>query len=59
MLHPQECTGCGICADVCAEDAILMPRDQALPGPVPGKCVGCMDCVRECPTMAISVENGE
>ncbi|MCK4646768.1 MAG: 4Fe-4S binding protein, partial [Candidatus Aminicenantes bacterium] len=27
----QNCTGCGICVDVCAEDAIKMTRDMAYP----------------------------
>lgn len=54
-LAADQCVGCGICADVCGSGAIAMPRDAALPAPVPGACVGCGDCVRECPTGAIIV----
>ncbi|NOY58526.1 MAG: 4Fe-4S dicluster domain-containing protein [Calditrichaeota bacterium] len=51
----SECTGCGICADVCAYDAILMTADMAYPHPVSGKCFGCNKCVEECPFAAIEV----
>ena len=56
-LIRQECTGCGICADVCPHAAIAMTRQMAYPEPVPEKCVGCLDCVRECPVDAIRVRN--
>ncbi len=55
-LVETECTGCGICADVCPADAILMTREMPLPEPVPGRCTGCMTCVEECPFEAIVVE---
>ena len=54
-LIQGECTGCGICTDVCPHAAIRMPREEAYPAPVPGNCVGCMECVRECPFHAIEV----
>lgn len=59
ILRAEDCTGCGICADVCADNAIAMTRSQAQPEGVPGACVGCMACVRECPTAAIRVKVGE
>lgn len=49
------CTGCGICFDVCAQDAIFMPVEKALPEPVDDACTGCMSCVDECPFEAIEV----
>jgi len=52
----NECTGCGICADLCPSDAILMTREMALPEPVSGRCTGCMTCVEECPFEAIVVK---
>jgi adenylylsulfate reductase subunit B len=52
----QNCTGCGICADICPEDAIKMTRDMAYPESVPGKCDGCMTCLKECPFDALEVE---
>ncbi|OQX82761.1 hypothetical protein B6D60_11615 [candidate division KSB1 bacterium 4484_87] len=51
----SECTGCGICADVCDYEAILMTQRMAYPEPTPGKCVGCNKCVEECPFAAIKV----
>jgi ferredoxin len=54
-LIARDCTGCGICADVCNYAAIAMPPSMAYPQPVPGKCVGCLDCVRECPFGAVEV----
>ena len=55
QLIRRECTGCGICADVCPHDAIAMARAMAYPEPVPLRCTGCMDCVRQCPFDAIEV----
>ena len=55
-LIQQECTGCGICADVCPHDAINMGREMAYPEPVPAQCVGCMLCVEQCPFDAIEVK---
>ena len=54
-LIPGNCTGCGICADVCPHAAIAMPREAAYPAPVEGRCVGCMDCLPQCPFDAIEV----
>jgi ferredoxin len=54
-LIPCNCTGCGICADVCPYDAIAMGRNMAYPEPVPGKCVACLICVQQCPFDAIEV----
>ena len=54
-LIELECTGCGICADVCPTDAIEMTRLMAYPVAVPFACTGCLDCVGECPVDAIDV----
>ncbi|HHJ53242.1 MAG TPA: 4Fe-4S dicluster domain-containing protein [Caldithrix abyssi] len=54
-LIDNACTGCGICFDVCPEEAIYMPREAALPEPIPGACIGCMTCSDECPFDAIEV----
>ncbi len=55
QLIEENCTGCGICFDVCPEEAIEMDRQMAYPQPVEGKCIGCMACVQECPFDAIEV----
>ena len=57
QLLVENCTGCGICRDVCNENAIKMSRKMAYPQPIIGKCEGCMDCVNECPFEAIKVTN--
>ena len=54
-LDLESCTGCGICRDVCPEEAIRMTREMALPEPIPGACTSCGHCRRECPFDAITV----
>jgi ferredoxin len=54
-LIQAECTGCGICADICPAAAIVMPRELAYPLPAPDLCTGCMLCTAECPFGAIEV----
>ena len=54
-LIKRECTGCGICADVCPHAAIEMTREMAYPEPALPKCEGCMVCIEECPFHAIEV----
>ncbi len=51
----ENCTGCGICADVCVFGAIHMPRDASYPEGVPGECTGCAACLEECPFDAVEV----
>ncbi len=58
-LKEGECTGCGICRDVCPSSAIKMSRQMAYPEPIVGKCEGCLDCVKECPFDAIEVKRIE
>ena len=55
-LIREDCTGCGICADVCSFAAINMTREMAYPEPVSSKCTGCLDCVGQCPFDAIRVK---
>lgn len=56
VLVQQECTGCGICADVCDFSAIRMGREMAYPKEVAGACTGCMECVQQCPFDALDVK---
>jgi len=53
-IGPASCTGCGACAAICREQAILIPEDPALP-PVIDKqrCVACGQCLNACPTGAL------
>jgi ferredoxin len=55
-LIEQNCTGCGICEDVCPHDAIQMTRQMAYPEAIVPRCVGCMACVQECPFDAVQVD---
>lgn len=54
-LKESECTGCGICGDLCPHGAIHMPSEAAYPAGLKDRCTGCMDCVEECPFEAIVV----
>ena len=54
-LLEGQCTGCGICADVCEHEAINMTRRMAYPEAVVAACVGCMVCVQQCPFFAVEV----
>ena len=51
IVDETRCTGFGICAGVCPQDAIhintIAEVDQEL-------CIGCGLCILHCPTMAIS-----
>ncbi len=59
ILDENACTGCGICADVCAFEAIRMTREMPLPQAVAGACNGCLTCVQECPFEAIEVREAK
>jgi ferredoxin len=44
------CTGCGICASVCPNEAIVIKQTAVID---PERCCGCGACVQECPRQAI------
>jgi Pyruvate/2-oxoacid:ferredoxin oxidoreductase delta subunit len=54
-LVTEQCTGCGICADVCPHGAVEMTREMAYPEPSVRECVGCLMCIAQCPFEAIEV----
>jgi len=50
LVLSEKCAGCGICTDVCPENAIEID-DHAVVNPE--SCIGCGACISECPNDAI------
>ncbi len=53
QINQEECTGCGLCIDVCPVEAISLKDDKAKVDQE--TCVDCGQCVGECPNKAIVV----
>jgi len=51
IIDAARCISCGICADKCAFNAILIKKKAVIDG---NKCVGCAGCIAVCPKGAIS-----
>ena len=51
-VNSDQCTGCGICVDVCPVDAISMNEKAKIDADT---CTECGACVDECPVEAISL----
>lgn len=52
ITAPQECTGCALCANVCAHDAINMVWNAdgfLVPEVDATRCINCGACVKACP----------
>jgi len=52
VVDQGECSRCGICADVCPEEAITMMDITVIDNQ---KCTGCGACVDVCPEQAITL----
>ena len=56
-IEKKQCTGCGLCAEKCPKNCILMAEDEEgfrFPKIDFTKCVDCGLCVRNCPTTAVA-----
>ena len=57
MAHPviekEECIGCGICVDACAQGVLEVSGD-CVEAVNEDNCIACGDCVEECPMGTIS-----
>lgn len=54
-IDVDECTGCGLCVDVCDKEALDLVDDICTVIKADA-CEGCGDCAEECPTEAITME---
>ncbi|MEA3479656.1 MAG: ATP-binding protein [Bacteroidota bacterium] len=53
-IDPDNCSACGICAEVCRFDAVSVKDDVYTVDPI--ACDGCAACVYQCPDEAISMK---
>jgi len=52
VIDPEECSGCGLCQEVCQYDAIDMVNGYCIVDDI--ACEGCGYCARVCPDEAIT-----
>jgi ferredoxin len=61
IIIPEQCTMCGICQEVCKDNAIIGEKKKPyLSGYLPfeivqKRCTKCGECIKVCPTSAIIV----
>ncbi|MHA1300314.1 MAG: glycyl-radical enzyme activating protein [Candidatus Helarchaeota archaeon] len=56
LFTKAKCIGCGKCAEVCPEDAIIKSADKRIDR---NKCVLCMQCVETCYAEALEIAGNE
>lgn len=54
-LHPDHCTGCGQCVEVCAHGALILGPDNKIQLDQ-DKCAGCAACFLVCKTGGLAVD---
>lgn len=50
VIDEAACSHCGLCADICPEEAISPVGVYRID---PQRCTGCGECAEDCPTQAI------
>ena len=53
-IDSERCTGCGVCAEFCAYNALAVVKEKVLV--FPELCHGCGGCILFCPEEAVSEE---
>ena len=56
FLLGEDCTGCGICQDVCLSGRVRMEKGKPV-WPMDSPCYYCYACFNFCPVQAIGVKN--
>ncbi|MBQ9955605.1 MAG: 4Fe-4S binding protein [Eggerthellaceae bacterium] len=51
-INAEECTGCGLCVDACAADALSLVDDVCVVNEA--ECIECGICLDECAFEAIT-----
>ena len=51
-VDQEKCTGCSVCLEYCAVDAIKIEKDKAV---ISEECVECGACIEQCPNEAITL----